>query len=166
MRRALPAIAASAAALTWLLHVQGIVDDKVATPSSAATPTGTGPTGTGPTGGPGTTTQGTTGAAPTVPPTSGASHRTVDGPTVDTPFGPVQVEVVLAGSKIVDVKALQSPGGRRRSIQINQQAIPLLHEQVMSAQSAQIDGVSGATYTTDGYEQSLQAALDHAGLHR
>jgi uncharacterized protein with FMN-binding domain len=161
MRRALPAIAASAAALTWLLHVQGIVDDKVATPSGATTPAGSGPAGD-----PGTTTQGTAGAAPTGPATSGASNRTIDGPTVDTRFGPVQVEVVLTGSKIVDVKVLQSPGGRRRSIEINQQAIPLLHEQVMSAQSAQIDGVSGATYTTDGYEQSLQAALDTAGLHR
>jgi uncharacterized protein with FMN-binding domain len=155
MRRALPTIAASAAALTWLLHVQGIVDHRTATPPAA-----------GATGAitPGPTTL--SGDAPTSPPSSGTASRTVDGPAIDTRYGPVQVEVVLTGSRIIDVKVLESPAGARRSVAISQQAIPLLHEQVMSTQSADIDGVSGATYTTDGYEQSLQAALDTAGIHR
>jgi len=69
---------------------------------------------------------------------------------------------VLQGSKLIDVKVLQYPTDRRKSQEINDQALPLLHDQAVSAQSAQIDGVSGATYTSSGYAQSLQAGLDQA----
>jgi uncharacterized protein with FMN-binding domain len=93
-----------------------------------------------------------------------AGSTTVDGPVVDTRYGPVQVEVVVAGGKITDVVALQLPTGRR-SGQISQYSEPILHDEAVQAQSAKIDLVSGATYTSDAYAQSLQAAIDQAGLN-
>ena len=91
-----------------------------------------------------------------------AASATVDGPVVSTRFGPVQVEVVVTAGKVADVVALQLPTGRR-SGQISNYAEPILREEALQAQSAAIDTVSGATYTSDAYAKSLQAALDQAG---
>ena len=79
---------------------------------------------------------------------------------ISTQFGDVQVRVILGNGKITDVQPLQMPFDRRRSQEITQAAAPLLHDEVLQAQSAQIDLISGATYTSDAYQQSLQAALD------
>jgi uncharacterized protein with FMN-binding domain len=87
---------------------------------------------------------------------------TVDGSVAQTRWGPVQVRVTIAGGKIVDVTALQVPNGNRRDDEINSYAVPQLRSEVLSAQSARIDSVSGATVTSDGYRRSLQAALDAA----
>jgi uncharacterized protein with FMN-binding domain len=81
---------------------------------------------------------------------------------VDTQYGPVQVRVTLQGGRIVDVAALQLPNDRSRSVEISNYAAPQLRDEVLRAQSAKIDVVSGATYTSQGYIQSLQAALDSA----
>ena len=93
-----------------------------------------------------------------------SSHRpvTVTGPVVQTQWGPVQVEVTTEGSKITDVKVLQYPSGNSRDEQINAYALPILVQATLDSQSANIDMVSGATYTSSGYLQSLQAALDEA----
>ena len=91
-----------------------------------------------------------------------AGTRTLTGATVDTRWGPVQVAVTFQGRRIVEITALQLPSGGR-SGRISSFAVPILHDQALQAQSATIDGVSGATYTSTGYEQSLQAALDSAG---
>ena len=96
-------------------------------------------------------------AAP--PPVSGP--RTVDGDVVDTPYGPVQVAVVLNDTRIVDVKALQTPSDGGRSVRLAELATPILRQEVLTAQSAEVDTVSGATYTSEGYAQSVQYALDH-----
>ncbi len=88
----------------------------------------------------------------------------MDGPVVGTRFGSVQVEVKLDGTKIVDVAALQLPSGDRRTNQISSYAEPILRSEALQAQSASIDGISGATYTSNAYAQSLQAALDSAGI--
>ena len=93
-----------------------------------------------------------------------AGTRVVDGPVVDTRYGPVQVEVTLDGSTIKAIAAIQLPGGDRRSEQISNRAEPTLQSEALQAQSANIDGVSGATYTSEAYAQSLQAALDDAGI--
>jgi uncharacterized protein with FMN-binding domain len=87
----------------------------------------------------------------------------VTGPTVSTRFGPVQVKIEISGGTITDVVALQLPSGGR-SGRISNVAEPTLHDEALTAQSASIDGVSGATYTSRAYEQSLQAALDQAGI--
>src|SRR4029077_13518510 len=100
----------------------------------------------------------TTVAPATTPPaaTGTCTGQTVDGPTVNTRWGPVQVEAVVSSTgQICDVDAIQSPNDHGRSVRINQQALPILHDEVMDAQSASIDNVSGATITTRGYQQSL-----------
>lgn len=110
-------------------------------------------------------TQGLPTAGPrSSPPTqqSPSVARTIDGSVVRTRFGDVQVEIVFNGNRIVDVRALQLPFDRRRSQDISNQAAPLLHDEVLQAQSAQIDTIGGATYTSDAYAQSLQSALDSA----
>lgn len=105
----------------------------------------------------------TTSAQATPRPTTGpAATGPVTGPVVDTPYGSVQVQVTISGGKIVDVQALQLPFDRRRSQAISQFVAPVLRQEALAAQSAQIDLISGATYTSDGYAQSLQAALDKA----
>jgi uncharacterized protein with FMN-binding domain len=76
----------------------------------------------------------------------------------------VQVEVVVKNGTVTDVKALQLTNADPRSVDISAQAAPLLREEALSAQSAKIDVISGATYTSDGYIGSLQSALDKAGL--
>jgi len=84
-----------------------------------------------------------------------------DGPSINTMWGPVQVEAIISSSgQICDVGALRSPNSHGRSVRINQQALPILHSQVMKAQSTQIMGVSGATITSEGYVESLQAILN------
>ncbi|MEU9833446.1 FMN-binding protein [Streptosporangium sp. NPDC048047] len=93
-----------------------------------------------------------------------AGDRTVAGDAADTRWGPVQVELVLSGGKMAGIKVLQAPMGNHRDIAINDEALPILNEAALSAQSADIDTVSGATYTSDGYIRSLQSALDKAGL--
>lgn len=81
-----------------------------------------------------------------------------------TRYGQVQVQVVITDGKITDVQALQYPTRERRDQEINAQAIPLLRNEVLSAQSAHVQGVSGATFTTEGYLASVQSALDAAGF--
>ncbi|GGM20956.1 FMN-binding protein [Dactylosporangium sucinum] len=86
----------------------------------------------------------------------------VNGTVAQTRWGPVQVRVTISGGRITDVVALQVPSGNRRDREINDYAVPMLREKVLQAQSADIDSVSGATVTSDGYRRSLQAALDAA----
>ncbi|WP_420312239.1 FMN-binding protein [Streptomyces sp. YS-B37] len=90
--------------------------------------------------------------------------RTVTGETAQTRWGPIQVKITLTNGRITDVSAVQSPSDNPRDQEINSYALPELRREVLAAQSAKIDTVSGATYTSDGYRQSLQSALDSAGL--
>ena len=86
----------------------------------------------------------------------------MNGPAVDTQYGPVQVQVQLRDHRIVRADAVEYPQDTSRDQQINGYAIPQLDQETLQAQSAQIDSVSGATYTSEGYISSLQAALDQA----
>jgi uncharacterized protein with FMN-binding domain len=88
--------------------------------------------------------------------------RTVTGQVVQTQWGPVQVQLTLKGSTITAVSVLQYPSGNPQDTQINSYALPILIKETTDKQSAQIDMVSGATYTSTGYIQSLQSALDQA----
>lgn len=91
-----------------------------------------------------------------------AAPTVVDGSTEMTQYGPVQVRVTIANGHITDVTAIQYPTAERRDLEINSYALPQLRSEVLSAQSAQVDAVSGATFTTEGYLASLQSALDVA----
>jgi uncharacterized protein with FMN-binding domain len=92
------------------------------------------------------------------------STATVAGAVAQTRWGPVQVEITVTGGTIADVAVVEYPTGNSRDRQINQAALPVLVSETMDAQSAHIDMVSGATVTSEGYVESLQAALDEAGL--
>ena len=74
-------------------------------------------------------------------------------------YGDVQVKVVVSGGKVTDIVALRYPTDRPQSAYISSVAVPLLRTEVLQAQSARIDGVSGATYTSESYAQSVQSAL-------
>jgi uncharacterized protein with FMN-binding domain len=89
-----------------------------------------------------------------------AGETTVTGHVANTVYGPVQVELVVKNSKIVKVAVLQQPTNTIHDIQIGQFAFPNLIKETLTAQSAKIDAVSGASYTSAGYIASLQSAVD------
>jgi len=104
------------------------------------------------------TTKATTAPAPAKP------SGTFVGATQQTRFGPVQVQITLSNGKITSAKALQYPNNDFRSQQISQQAIPYLVQETLAANSANIQGVGGASYTSQGWYDSLVSALAKAGL--
>ena len=135
MRRAPVVIAATAAGLALVLgyHPQGRP-----LPSASSSP----PAATAP-----------------APAGSGAA-RQLTGADAPNQYGDVQVRVTAVGGRITQVSAVQLPNGDGRSQQISSFAGPQLAQEALKAQSAKIDGVSGATYTSDSYKTSLQSALD------
>jgi uncharacterized protein with FMN-binding domain len=104
----------------------------------------------------------TTNSGPTTPPSTATT--TYQGSVAQTRWGPVQVQISVRSGKITKVTILQQPNGNRRDLEINDQAVPILIDETIQAQSANIDMVSGATVTSEGYLESLQAALDEAGI--
>jgi uncharacterized protein with FMN-binding domain len=95
---------------------------------------------------------------------SGSATTVVNGTSVDTRYGPVQVQLHIRAGRIVSATAIDYPQSSGRDREINSFAIPVLQKETVAAQNAQIDTVSGATFTSDGYRTSLQAALDAAHL--
>ncbi|MFE5085037.1 FMN-binding protein [Streptomyces mirabilis] len=91
-----------------------------------------------------------------------SSTGTFTGAPVDTPYGAVQVAATLAKGRLTAVRVLQAPDQNGRDQQIASYALPRLTQEALGAQSAHIDAVSGASYTSQGYIQSLQSALDQA----
>ncbi|MDX3711925.1 FMN-binding protein [Streptomyces europaeiscabiei] len=105
---------------------------------------------------------GAAGGAPSAQGGVAAGAQTLTGSAVTTEYGPVQVRITVNGGKITGAEAVQQPSGGR-STQISGDAIPKLNQAAVAAGSADIDAVSGATYTSAGYKESLQSALDQAG---
>ena len=99
-------------------------------------------------------------ATATPAPGQAAATKTVTGSAIDTQYGAVQVKLTFTGNTITAVDTVQAPDGNGRDQEINQQALPILQQEVLSSQSANIDTVSGATYTSEGYIQSVQSAID------
>ena len=93
-----------------------------------------------------------------------ASGRSYAGPVEQTRYGPVQVRVTVRAGRLVAVTELQLPQNEPRSTEISGWSAPLLRQEALQAQSASIDAVSGATYTSDGYRASLSAALASAKM--
>ncbi|MEU9327271.1 FMN-binding protein [Streptomyces canus] len=93
---------------------------------------------------------------------AGAAAKTVTGAVSQTQYGPVQVRITVSGGKITNAEAVQAPKGGT-SDQKTALSIPKLNQEAVAAGSADIDSVSGATYTSEGYKKSLQSALDQAG---
>jgi uncharacterized protein with FMN-binding domain len=109
-------------------------------------------------------TPGTTSGTTTDGSGTATSPLTVTGDSTDTRWGPVQVRITVDGGRITDVTVVDYPNGNGKDQQINARALPVLVRETLDAQSANIDMVSGATVTSDGYIGSLQSAIDQAGL--
>ncbi len=115
-----------------------------------------------------TTVQAQQGLVPEVTPTAPtttatATNTVVNGDAFRNRFGSVQVQATFSpDGSLADVTVLQAPSGDRRSAQISNVAIPRLNNEALTAQSAHVDTISGATYTSRGYESSLQSAIDIA----
>ena len=105
---------------------------------------------------------GSSGSSSSTSTTAAYRDGTYTGDTITTRYGDVQVKVTVSGGAITDVAALSLPDRDGHSSRISSQAGPILRDEALTAQSAQIDLLSGATYTSDGYERSLQSALDQA----
>ncbi len=93
---------------------------------------------------------------------TGLADGTYTGDTSTNRWGPVQVEITVSGGVITDVSVLQYPDDDHKSVEINERALPTLIEEALAAQSSDVDTVSGATYTSDSYRESLQTAIDAA----
>jgi uncharacterized protein with FMN-binding domain len=128
-------------------------------------------TSTRPDSSPSTGTVGDAGVPGVAPVDPGTSRRTVkrsgsttvaNGPIVQTKRGRVQVQAQISGGRITEITPMTVPTSNNRSREINKHAVPQLRTEALAAQSAQIDAVSGATVTSEGYTKSLQAALDGA----
>jgi uncharacterized protein with FMN-binding domain len=130
------------------------------TPANPNQPT---PTTSNPT--TGSSTGGNTAPTPTVPTQSQTISGVFTGNVTQTKWGPVQVEITVKNGSITAASALQFPDGDQRSLSISQQAIPYLIEQTLGVVSAsQVQGVTQATYTSNGWRTSLGSALKKAGI--
>jgi uncharacterized protein with FMN-binding domain len=124
-------------------------------PSTAAAGTSTSPTAGA------TTTAGSTSVATTnASATTTDASRSITGHVLDTRWGPVQVQASVVNGRIISVAVVQYPNGNQRDQAINARALPILMQETITAQSADIDMVSGATVTSEGYLRSLQSILD------
>ncbi|MER6330323.1 FMN-binding protein [Streptomyces sp. NPDC001034] len=141
LRRIVLASAATASAMVLLLSLKPHTSSGLVAGASTPTPQGSA-------------------SAPASP---GGAAKTVTGQTEQTRWGPVQVRVTIKDGRLTDVTAVQYPQDNPRDQEINSYALPQLRREALAAQSAGIDMVSGATYTSTGYRQSLQSALDAAG---
>lgn len=168
MRRVVLAFASTVAGLLALLSFKTHTASVAAPPAAVSTV------------GPGTSSASSgsglaaSSSAPSASPSSSASTassasaasgtKTVTGDSVSTQWGNVQVQITVTNGKITSATAVDYPQNNGRDQQINAYAIPVLQQESVGATSANIDMVSGATVTSGGYVQSLQSALDKAGL--
>jgi uncharacterized protein with FMN-binding domain len=156
MKRAVVVVAATVAGVAWILgykvapHTLGLASagsDQSSTQAGQGSPGGGSPT-----------------PAATPTPNAGGVNGSFTGSDVPNRFGDVQIKVVVSNGHITDVKAVQLPFDRAQSAYISQVAGPILRSEVLQAQSARIDIVSGATYTSESYAQSVESALQQAHL--
>jgi uncharacterized protein with FMN-binding domain len=156
MRRVILAVTGTIAGLVALLGFRSHVPSSVPQASSGTAPSGSGESGSG-SGGSAGTQAGPAPSASSLP----AGARAIDGNVANTAYGPVQIQVVVQDQKVTGVNILEQPSATAHDLQIGQFAFPALIKETLTAQSAHIDSVSGATYTSAGYIQSLQSALDN-----
>jgi uncharacterized protein with FMN-binding domain len=156
MSRAVIALFATLAGVAWILgykvtpHTAGIAATAPGEPSSPAEQASPG-TGSG-------------GTPPSPTPKPAGATGSFTGSDVPNRFGDVQVKLVISNGRVTDVQAVQLPSDRAQSVYISQVAGPILRSEVIQAQSARIDIVSGATYTSQSYAQSVESALQQAHL--
>lgn len=151
------AVLFAVAVIGSLNHIANEIDPRLSltkTPTAAAATTNTTQSTTTPDL---TSTNGAVSAS-----TTGLKDGTFQGDSFDNPYGTVQIATVISQGKITDVKFIQMPGDLGHSAMLSRMSQPLLKQTTIDKQSANIDFVSGATYTSESYQQSLQSALDKA----
>jgi len=170
MKRIVLWFLSTVSAVVLLFGYHTSTSSQLATASGSVGPAPTGTTtsgGAGSAGGSGggaTSTKAKKKSAAATAPKVATTPTTVTGGVAQTQWGPVQLSLTVAGGKVKAVHVLQRPSGSSMDDEINSYALPVLIRETLSAQSAQIDMVSGATVTSGGYLQSLQSALDQANL--
>jgi uncharacterized protein with FMN-binding domain len=169
MRRVVLAIASTAAVLVLLLSFKSHTSTSALAPAAVAPNPNPAPSSSTPAGG--SPPSGSPAAPAATASSSGTSSggtpaggKAVTGDAVETIYGPVQVKITVANGKVTAAEAIEYPDGTPRDYQINSYAIPMLQQETVGVSSPNIDAVSGATYTSQGYIGSLQSALDKAGL--
>ncbi|MGW9024749.1 FMN-binding protein [Streptomyces sp. NPDC055722] len=161
LRRIVLASAATVTGMVLLLSLKPHTPPAPAVAAPAPTSTASASAGSGESGGSAGGSGGSSGSS--APATAGtAGTRTVTGDSVETRYGPVQVRITVKNGELTDVTAVTYPQENPRDQEINSYAVPQLNREALAARSANIDVVSGATYTSQGYQQSLQSALDSA----
>ena len=163
MKRVIASLFGTIAGLVLLLSFKTHPASVASAPAPTTTDTGTsgaGSSGGGDAGGTPTRTPSST----TPTPKSTSSTKTYTGDSIDTQWGPVQVQITVSNGTVTAANAVVYPTNNPRDVEINNYAIPALNQEAVTAGSAQIDMISGATYTSEGYLGSLQSALDKAGL--
>ncbi|WP_456786960.1 FMN-binding protein [Cellulomonas sp. P5_C5] len=148
--------AAAAMAAAGVSRFAGVVPQPADQPAASGVESSRSPATPGASTGTGSAGTGTAGGAT-------SDTVTIVGSVVQNRYGAVQVAVTFTGSTITDVQTLQAPDRERESAQISERSVPVLAEEVLAAQSAHIDTVSGATYTSQGYRESVQSAIDQRG---
>jgi len=167
MKKIVYAILATVAGLVLLFSYRTSLNPNlVASPSLSPVTTGKATTApapsTTPSAGASASSPPTPSATPSAASSSGMKDGTFTGQAADTPYGPLQVQIVVSGGRITTVNVPEYPNGSGRDQEINAYAIPQLVQETTSAQNANVDMVSGATFTSQGYLQSLQSAIDQA----
>lgn len=165
MKRVALAIVSTVTALVLLLSFKSHATTAVATgPAAASTSTSGSSSSTTP--GTGSSSKAKKRSTATAKKTASASTaaKTYTGSAINTRYGPVQVQIKVKNGKITTATAVEYPDGEPRDAQINAYAVPALNTEATQANSANIDSVSGASYTSAGYIASLQSAIDQAGL--
>jgi uncharacterized protein with FMN-binding domain len=163
MRRVILAIVSTVASLVLVLSFKTHSPSAVATPPAAVSSTGTsaGTSGSGSSSG-GSSSSGSSSSSSKK--STSSSNKTYTGDAAMTRYGPVQVQITVKSGAVTSVAATDYPMNDSRDAQINSYAIPQLNSEAASAGNANIDMISGATYTSEGYLSSLQSALNKAGL--
>jgi uncharacterized protein with FMN-binding domain len=179
MRRNLVALLGTLSALVLLFSYHTSLDSQASTSTSATAPltpgsssgsssadgSSGGSTSSGDdSGSSGSSSESSAGSGSSSSSGSTSGTKTYTGDVADTRWGPVQVKITVSDGKITAAEPTQVPTDNPRDQEINSYAVPILNQEAVKAQSAQIDAISGATVTSDGYIQSLQSAIDQAHL--
>ncbi|MDQ6792225.1 MAG: FMN-binding protein [Candidatus Dormibacteraeota bacterium] len=162
MKRAVTAFVATVVGLFWVLTFKVTPHQAAGVAATSPPPSASGgqPVSASPT----PTSSTAPASTPSPTPVKKGADGTFTGTDVPTIYGDVQVRIVVSGGRLSDVKALQLPSDRARSAEISQYAGPALRSEAIQAQSANVDIVSGATYTSEAYAESLNGALQQAHL--
>jgi uncharacterized protein with FMN-binding domain len=160
MRRSPIVIGATIAGTAGVLAFQ----PHAATLPTAAAPAGASASASASTSSSATTTTSSSGSGSGSSGSGSGSSGAATGDAISTQYGNAQVRVTVKDGKVVKLEALQLQGNDPRSVQISASAAPVLQQEILAKQTAGVDAVSGATFTSASYEASLQSALDKLGF--